>query len=105
MAISSIDSLVSVGGNAAMQAAANYLSACEAKAVDTDALVQAIRREVKSALPAALSDAREAFDAGMSAAAVQTFIASMKLAGIAASRSVSSKAPTSPIFVGSIIPA
>ena len=43
-----------------------------------DALADPLKRHVKDALPAALKDAKDAIDCGMSAIASQTFAASMR---------------------------
>lgn len=49
-----------------------------------DAIAEAVIAAGLEFLPAALDDARQAIEAGMAAAAAQTFAASMALAGIAA---------------------
>jgi len=51
---------------------------------DRDALAGHLAETVAEAWPAALADARDAFAAGMEAAGVQTFQASIVLAGIEA---------------------
>ena len=51
---------------------------------DSEALAAAVNAAVRAAIPAALADARAAIEAGMAAAAEETFRASFALAGIEA---------------------
>jgi hypothetical protein len=51
---------------------------------NSEALAAAVNAAVSAAIPAALADARAAIEAGMAAAAEETFRASFVLAGIAA---------------------
>lgn len=53
-------------------------------AIPTDDLDGIVKDEVAKALPEALDDAKEALECGMTDAALQTFSASMAIAGIAA---------------------
>lgn len=49
-------------------------------------LFEFIKAELKTGLPAALDDAKEALDANMSAVAEQTFVASITICGIDAAK-------------------
>jgi hypothetical protein len=49
-----------------------------------------LREKVSAAVPQALADAKKAFDANMEAVALQTFAASMSLAGIGAAKEYAS---------------
>ena len=80
--------LVTIGCDAAMRGAVEYLRANDLKA-NVDALVPCLRSWVKAKFPEALHDAKEAFDAGMSQVALTTFCASMALAGIEAAKEAS----------------
>lgn len=80
-----IDDLGQRAADAAMRAAADYLAIHHLTA-DMDALCACLRSWSKIALPKALRDAREAIDAGMGEVGVQTFLASMALAGIEAAK-------------------
>ena len=73
--------------SAAVKAARQYMDT-HGLIVDNEALVDALRAEVKQALPGALADAREAVVAGMDGCAGVTFMASMALAGIQAVKSL-----------------
>jgi hypothetical protein len=54
--------------------------------VETDVLARAIMAKIKTVLPEALEDAKEAFAVGMNNAAVETFRASIALAGVEAAK-------------------
>lgn len=88
------DSLGSQAAEIAMAGAAALLRTrgVRAEQVDLDAMTAAIRTHAVAALPLALADARQAADAILGRAgeqiAVQTFAASMRLAGIAAAKEV-----------------
>ena len=56
------------------------------KHAEPDALAACVKSWVKISVSEALADARAAIDCGMSEAAVQTFAASMALAGIEAAK-------------------
>ncbi len=86
-----IDQLASSAANYAMQAAALYLRQVEYTISDYDAVIAVLRRHVKEALPAALDDVREALAAHTTQVAMETFFASMRLAGIAAAKEISGK--------------
>ena len=51
-----------------------------------DILLKYIKTEVKSAFPEAIADTKEAFAIGMNEIALETFRASMRLAGIEAAK-------------------
>ncbi len=57
--------------------------------VDTDTLARAIIVKLRTAIPEALSDAKEAFAANMHDAAVETFRVSIVLAGVEAAKECS----------------
>jgi hypothetical protein len=82
--------LVFAASDAAMEAAADWMARHGKKigGAGIDRLVAALRRELKLALPAALEDAREAFESSAANLAGPTFLASMRLAGITAVKSV-----------------
>jgi len=67
----------------AYRGATEWLKANDHEA-DNDALVECIKSWCKIKFPQAVKDAREAFDAGMTDAAILTFDASMVEAGIEA---------------------
>lgn len=69
----------------AMWAANEYLRVHDLVA-DPEALNECVRTHCKAALPAALHDAREAYEAGMLHVSGQTFFASFALAGIEAAK-------------------
>jgi hypothetical protein len=70
----------------AMQSFARYCQAHGVQVADLDRAVSILKQTVSAAIPQALADAKEAFEAGMGAAASQTFSASMSLAGIEAAK-------------------
>ena len=69
----------------AMRAAAEYL-ARHSLTADPVALTECLKAHLKAALPIALADAKRALDARMEAVALQTFEASLALAGIEAAK-------------------
>jgi hypothetical protein len=84
-----IDLFGKTAANTAMQAAVDFIKVNGLKGrVDLDAVVAELRRQIATALPAALDEARAAFDARMDSAATATFMASMRLAGINAVKAV-----------------
>lgn len=76
--------------NYAMSAAASYFAAKGRTATEEDAVAlgDALADELTAAIPEALDDVKEALDAHMGEAAVATFAASMRLAGIRAAKKV-----------------
>jgi hypothetical protein len=70
----------------AAESAVVWMNQNNAKPESTDSFCESIKAMVKIRLPEALKDAKDAFDANMGACAEQTFIASMRLAGIEAAK-------------------
>lgn len=92
--LSNIDNLGTLAAEIAMRAAVNFLKQnCPmlmgtAKLSDDEigALLNLIKQHAKAAVVEALADAKKAVEAGMLAAAEQTFKATMALAGIKAAK-------------------
>ncbi len=82
----SLDAFAQIAADTAMRAAAEYIRVHGLKVLDYDAATACLKTYVKTRLLQALLDAREAFEAGMGAVAQQTFLASMRLAGIEAAK-------------------
>lgn len=86
----SLDAFALRAADQAMRSAINYLVPAGTRPGWTEAQVESllirIREEVETALPSALSDARDAFSCGMGAVAGATFGASMTLAGTRAAK-------------------
>jgi hypothetical protein len=88
--LKSVDDLGTMGANAAMKAAADYVRT-HGLIVDVDALVTALRTYCREALDTAMADAKEAVDCGMYQAALATFTATFRLAGINAAKSITGR--------------
>ena len=86
MTDSQLDRFASASANHAMTAAAEYIRQHGLAVSDYEAACVVLRREVKAVLNEALDYAKAAMEAGMGAMAEATFIASMRLAGIAAAK-------------------
>jgi hypothetical protein len=69
----------------ALLAAREYL-AVHALQAHPQTLANSLKASIEAAFPAAIQDAKQAFDAGMGEIAIQTFKASMALAGIDAAK-------------------
>jgi hypothetical protein len=89
-----LETFARTAADTAMRGAADYLTsqgtldAFRHNAAACERLIQAIRRTVRETLDSALDDAKAAIDAHMAGAAAATFVASMRLAGIAAAKEV-----------------
>lgn len=89
---SAVDQIGSQAADIAMRAAADYLrQACrldEFRSDDAklDRLIAVLRIKCREALDGGFRDAREAIEAGMDQVANMTFVASFRLAGIAAAK-------------------
>lgn len=81
-----LDALASIAAETAMRAAATYLQTHNLKVLDYEAATHCLRSWVKSRLPGALDDARQAIEVNMGLAAEQTFRLSMAQAGIEAAK-------------------
>ena len=81
-----IDSLGTIAAEVAMKAAADYMRVNRIASTEANitAVVDALRVTCKEAVGPALDDAKAAIDAGMPDVAQATFLASIRLAGIAA---------------------
>lgn len=77
--------LGTVAAQIAMKSAVQYLTVHKLKA-DPAALAECLKSWCKIQLPAALHDAREAMNCGMSQIAEATFAATMSIAGIEAAK-------------------
>lgn len=71
----------------AMKSAVSYIQKNNLR-VDTQKLIESLRKHCKARLGEALDDSREAFEAGMKDIANQTFLLSMCQAGIDAAKEV-----------------
>lgn len=80
-----IENLGDYAANVAIRAAIAYMQR-HGLTADPAALSEALRTRVKAALPQALADAKEALEAHMEQVAMQTFAASMAMAGIEAAK-------------------
>ena len=86
----SLTAFARIASDHAMHAAADYM-AMRAPGSMLDRvgeLTEVLRRQLRSALPGALDDAREALACGMGDAAEADFIAAMKVVGLDAAREV-----------------
>lgn len=81
-----INTLAETAVKIAANAAREWFIKHETKPVSLDAFCDCIKTNVKLHLPAALKDAKEAFDANMPKIAEQTFAAAMMIAGIEAAK-------------------
>jgi hypothetical protein len=88
MTDANIDKLGTIAANAAMESAAAYLAKWGMTKIDYRAATEIIRRHVRAALDKAFDEAGEAFACGMDEIASATFLASMRLAGIAAAKEI-----------------
>lgn len=79
------DTLAEAACSIAQRGAVEYLHAHSLKA-DAYTLAECLKAHVKSALPGALHDAKQALDCNMGQAAQQAFAADMVLAGIEAAK-------------------
>lgn len=87
------DALANRAGEIAMRAAADYIRRTAPGAnIDHDYAADRIRFHCSEAFPQALNDAKEAIEANMADVAVQTFAASIRLAGINAAREIIAEA-------------
>ena len=82
------EKVVAAAKSIACWGARTYLEAND-KTADTDTLARAIIVKLKTAMPEALRDAKEAFAANMGDAAVETFRVSIVLAGVEAAKECS----------------
>ena len=80
--------LGSRAAEAAMRGAAEYLRLHKVTITDWDTATRIVAERTRDAIPEALADAKVAFDCGMIEAATLTFLASMRLAGIAAAKEI-----------------
>lgn len=81
--------LVDIAASAMLEGAAAYMRANgRDPRAHADALTTSVREIAATALTAALNDARDAINIGMVDVGVATFVASMRLAGIAAAKRV-----------------
>lgn len=90
---SALESIASKGATSAMQAAADYwrlnnYSTAAFTPDDWKAAVVCVKKHIRLAMPDAIKDMEEALRANMKEAAGHTFLASMRLAGIAAAKEV-----------------
>lgn len=90
---SALESIASNGATSAMQAASDYwrihkFSTAEFTPDDWKAAVDCVKKHIRLAMPDAIKDMRDALAANMKEAAGHTFLASMRLAGIAAAKEV-----------------
>jgi hypothetical protein len=81
-----LDRFASISANHAMTAAAEYIRRNGLTVGDYEVACTVLRQEVKAVLNEALEDAKVAVDAGMVSMAETTFLASMRIAGIAAAK-------------------
>lgn len=81
-----LETLGEVAVGIVAKSAVVWMSAHSMKPVSEDALCECVKAMTKIRLPKALADAREAFAASMDMVAVETFLASMSLAGIEAAK-------------------
>jgi hypothetical protein len=81
--------LASAALGSAYRGARAYLQRNVLGVVSEDALCACVKSHVKAALEGAWNDAKAALDAGMTEIAVETFAASMVLAGIEAAKEAS----------------
>lgn len=80
-----IDRIAELAADTAMRAAVQYIRQHQLK-YNIGRLVECLRAHVKKHMNEALDDAKQALDANMTGAALQTFQASMVLAGIDATK-------------------
>lgn len=91
-----LDRLGEIAADAAMRGAAEWVRRHPDAPLNTEALTLALRAHARDALDDALAHAREALNAGMGAVAELSFLASMRLAGIAAARETAELAALTP---------
>jgi len=90
-----VDKLAAASAKVAMMAAAEALKVRGVVPDDLglmEKVLEALRARVKGAMEEALKDAKEAHDAGMTAVAEATWVATFRLAGIKAVEDVFPKA-------------
>jgi hypothetical protein len=81
-----VEKLGEVAVTIVAKSAVAWMNAHNMRPVSDDAFCECVKSVAKIRLPAALHDAREALEANMDAVAVETFRASMSLAGIEAAK-------------------
>lgn len=87
----SLDTLADLTAVTTMRAAGQYFGTIGYDVSDYAAASAVVKRHAKEALPAALADAKEALDAGMTEAAIATLTASMRIAGIKAAKEIAGR--------------
>ncbi len=82
----SVSGLAHAAFGVAARAALEYFKSSKTKPVSEEALNECLKSHIRANMTAALHDAKEAIACNMTQAAVQTFAASMALAGIEAAK-------------------
>ncbi len=81
-----VEKLGEVAVTIAAKSAVVWMNAHSMKPVSEEAFCECVKSMTRIRLPQALAEAKEAFEANMDAVAVETFRASMSLAGIEAAK-------------------